>query len=160
MRESPVHPSRQRHHPLHGIDHFAHLPHLRSRDKHRHIGEQMRATLRHQTMPHRSFFLHRMLQRGVIQQGRMAIAIQCLSKQGIIHRGNVERVSRVPASTLFHYLHRGGHQPGDVGGVAGQDHGVALLGDVAESIDEPFGDLEIDGDQPAFALYRVGDHFD
>ena len=66
----------------------------------------------------------------------MAIAIQCLSKQGIIHRGNVERVSRVPASTLFHYLHRGGHQPGDVGGVTGQDHGVALLGDVAKGFVE------------------------
>jgi len=53
-------------------------------------------------------------------------------------------------SGLFHHLHRGGDHSGYVCGVAGKDHGVALFGDVAESIDKTFGNFEIDCDQAAF----------
>jgi hypothetical protein len=52
---------------------------------------------------------------------------------------------------LLHHLHRGATRPA-IRGVAGDDHGIALLGDVDEGIDESFGDFEVDGDEATFAL--------
>ena len=73
---SGVIPSRQFHHPLHYLNHRAHLLQLCSADEHRCSGEQMRAAIIHQAMPRLTLRQHRLSQCGMIQSGRMAICIQ------------------------------------------------------------------------------------